>query len=187
MKSRKGELNPNYKGGPRKCSVGICMKNAIAKGLCQGHYNRLKKTGDIMAEIPLSKSRPGSSNSNWRGGIRVSRGRTYVYSPDHPNATKQKTVARYRLNAEKKLGRLLTKKEIVHHGENGVQCDEDSNLSVMTQGPHARIHFAKTPIETVIEIRRLGKSKPAREIAEQFNIPARRVYSIRNRETWKDI
>ena len=41
----------------------------------------------------------------------------YIYNPEHPNAigTRKLYVAEHRILMEKKIGRLLTKDEIVHH------------------------------------------------------------------------
>jgi len=146
MKSRKGSLNPNWKGGVRPpCSVSGCNGQALAHGLCGGHYQRKKKTGKISPEIPLSKSigHMADKNGKWKGGISNDRGRVKIYSPDHPFATKQGYVYRYRLVMEKKLGRYLLPSEIVHHGDENKANDKADNLEVTTQSKHIKIHLPK--------------------------------------------
>lgn len=36
-----------------KCSVDVCDRIARARGYCPGHYARLKKHGDVRADVPL--------------------------------------------------------------------------------------------------------------------------------------
>ncbi len=84
-----------------------------------------------------------------RGARRPAKGRVvdkrngyvYIYMPDHPNAvTGGRYVAEHRLVAERKLGRLLERHEVVHHiDRNGGNNDPD-NLQVMTQREHAALH-----------------------------------------------
>ena len=63
-----------------------------------------------------------------------------LYAPEHPAATKQGYVFRYRLVMEKVLGRLLTDDEIVHHINEITDDDRPENLQVMTQSEHAKLH-----------------------------------------------
>lgn len=50
------------------CEVPECERKHGAKGLCYGHYQRLRKTGSLSPEIPLSKSKPGELNGRWQNG-----------------------------------------------------------------------------------------------------------------------
>jgi 5-methylcytosine-specific restriction endonuclease McrA len=50
-----GKLNPNWKGGPKSCSVcGKIIGHANTKGKCREHYENKNK---------------GDSHYNWRGGV----------------------------------------------------------------------------------------------------------------------
>ena len=49
----------------------------------------------------------------------------------------------HRLVAEEKLCRPLKKGEIVHHIDGNKRNNEPSNLMVMTQAEHCRLHFKK--------------------------------------------
>lgn len=53
----------------------------------------------------------------------------------------------HRIVAEQKLGRPLETDEIVHHIDGDKRNNEPSNLMVMTQAEHARLHFRKKVIE----------------------------------------
>lgn len=49
----------------------------------------------------------------------------------------------HRIVAEQMLGRPLRRDEIVHHKDGNKQNNNPSNLEVMTQSEHARLHFIK--------------------------------------------
>jgi hypothetical protein len=85
--------------------------------------------------------RLGELASNWRGGRRtIQHGYIYVYKPDHPNATKSGAVMEHRLIAEKKLGRYLTKDEVVHHIDEDKTNNDPDNLMVMSRYHHKTLH-----------------------------------------------
>ena len=52
-------------------------------------------------------------------------------------------VHTHRIVAEKTLGRPLEKGEIVHHIDGNKRNNDPSNLMVMTQSEHCRLHFRK--------------------------------------------
>ena len=49
----------------------------------------------------------------------------------------------HRMIAEQMLGRPLEKGEIVHHIDGNKRNNDPSNLMVMTQSEHCRLHFKK--------------------------------------------
>lgn len=64
-------------------------------------------------------------------------GYRYIYSPDHPSRTQMGYVAEHRLVMERVLGRLLTRKEAVHHIDGDTLNNEQSNLQVFaSNGRH---------------------------------------------------
>jgi hypothetical protein len=96
----------------------------------------------------VQPKRYGADNPNWKGGVaRRTGGRIGIYSPGHPNAElvgKGKTpyVFRYRLEAEKHLGRYLEPGEVVHHVDDQPTNDVAENLEVKpSQAEHAREHY----------------------------------------------
>lgn len=43
------------------CAVDTCDRDAHAAGLCRGHYKRLRKHGDVRADVPLREFTPGAA------------------------------------------------------------------------------------------------------------------------------
>lgn len=89
----------------------------------------------------IKESQKGSENGHWKGGVvKRKNGYVYIWNPGHPNADKTGYVPEHRLVAEKKVGRSLRSKEVVHH-INGKKDDNlPSNLFVCTQNEHINIH-----------------------------------------------
>jgi hypothetical protein len=64
-----------------------------------------------------------------------------AYVPDHPKANKHGYVIHHRVVVENKLGRMLTKEEVVHHLDGNGRNNNSDNLAVIaTQSQHFRIH-----------------------------------------------
>ncbi len=103
-----------------------------------------KSTNQYCSYSCLGKrDKTGSNNPRWNGGrIKKGNGRVAVYAPNHPDAVLYggTHILEYRLIAEKKLGRRLLRNEIVHHKDGNAGNNEFSNLEIMTQKEHARLH-----------------------------------------------
>lgn len=70
----------------------------------------------------------------------VTDGRVRIFRPNHPSKPKNGWVYRYRLVAEKLLGRPLRRSEVVHH-RNGIKDDDrPENLEILSQAEHMRRH-----------------------------------------------
>ena len=117
----------------------------MTDGLCNPHYQRQKKKGDVEANIPIGEKH-GKRNGRWRGGqATMPDGRVLIYSPDHPNpGVAGLYVLRYRLVMEKVLGRFLRRDEAVHHLNGDVTDDRPCNLLVTSRGRHAQLHYDRT-------------------------------------------
>ena len=64
----------------------------------------------------------GNKSYLWKGGTYKSRQYVYIYKPTHPFAVDKNYIREHRFIAEQKLGRYLTRKEIIHH-INGIKDD----------------------------------------------------------------
>ncbi len=129
----------------KTCSISNCGREHHARGLCDTHYARIKRVGNVSANVPVGYSKPGALNPNWKGGeISDGHGQILIYSPQHPNPSWQGThVYRYRLVVEKHLGRYLTPDEVVHHINENPSDDRIENLQVMSQSEHMKLHQSK--------------------------------------------
>lgn len=61
--------------------------------------------------------------TNWKGGKAKHKNRWLIFQPNHPLANKQGYIYRARLVMEKKIGRYLKPKEVIHH-INGIENDD---------------------------------------------------------------
>jgi len=79
----------------------------------------------------------GENNPAWAGGrTRGTHDYFLVYQPNHPNKNSNNNVLEHRLVMEKKLGRYLTKDELVHH-INGIRDDNRiENLELTAKNEH---------------------------------------------------
>lgn len=69
------------------------------------------------------------------------KGYKYIYSPDHPHATKIGYVLEHRLVMETSLNRILSRKEVVHHKDGNRLNNVISNLVIcVSTGKHAVEH-----------------------------------------------
>ena len=100
----------------------------------------------------------GNVSPSCRGGY-TNQGYVREYSPDHPNADRQGFLFQHRLVAECYLGRLLTKKEQVHHKNGDRQDNRWENLEVMSQQEHYAHHHQPIPLtEERVKAALLGRS-----------------------------
>ena len=99
-------------------------------------YHHSEETKEKIRKI--RKLYIGSKASNWKGGKILVGGYLYIYSPTHPNKTKDGYVCEHRLVMEKHMGRILTKKEVVHHINGDITDNRIENLMLYSStGVHA--------------------------------------------------
>lgn len=91
--------------------------------------------------------RAGEGHPDWKGGRVLVKGYVMIWNPEHPNATKHGYVAEHRLVAEKILGRLLKRREVVHHRDGNPANNHPSNLQVFdSNADHLRHELSgRTP------------------------------------------
>jgi len=74
------------------------------------------------------------TNPFWSGGKTVDKhGYILIKSPDHPFANRHGYVREHRLVMEKKLGRYLTRLEVVHHKDKDVANNDPDNLELFSE------------------------------------------------------
>jgi len=80
------------------------------------HMSKAHKGQHSSPATEIKKGSRGEKSLAWKNGtITNTQGYIYIFNPEHPFATKAGYVRRSRLVIEKKLGRHLKPKEVVHH------------------------------------------------------------------------
>lgn len=104
-----------------------CSSPTIAKAL--------KRTNTVRRPAKVRPGRvAGERNPAWAGGRRRRRdGYWLIWTPDGERLE-------HRVVAERSLGRPLQADEIVHHRDGDKGNNAPSNLEVMSQREHARLH-----------------------------------------------
>jgi hypothetical protein len=101
------------------------------------------------------KSRKGIKGkyaTGWKGGKYTTNRRgfkiNYIYFPSHPRADKDGYVKESILSAEKKLGRIIKKTEVVHHIDNDPSNNDLKNLFVFrNNSEHIKFHNTLKKLE----------------------------------------
>lgn len=137
------------------CKVDGCSSDALARGLCNRHYHL-----DRRAKLPLNLCACGCGGSTVAKFVsghntrlidakeQSRRGRMNDGSAKRDRGAcrgyrKVRQRHEHRVVAERMLGRALQPGEIVHHIDHNKRNNDPSNLQVMTQSEHARLHFKK--------------------------------------------
>lgn len=68
------------------------------------------------------------------------RGYRHIWLPQHPSCDSEGYVSEHRLVAAAMLGRMLNDREIVHHKDGNRLNNDPSNLQVMSQSAHMKLH-----------------------------------------------
>lgn len=87
----------------------------------------------------------GKKHPFWKGGF-ISQGQFryhFTYMPTHPNAVHGgKYIMTHRLVMERKIGRLLTRKEVVHHINHNTLDNRPGNLQLLADNAaHRKAHI----------------------------------------------
>ena len=120
---------------PKKCCIEGCTNDTSkgSKGMCGMHAARVRRYGDPNYITPENQRRKNNRESQLQRFTQV--------KPD----TYRKLHGRHihRVIAEQVIGRPLAKGEIVHHIDGNKQNNDPSNLQVMTQSEHMKLHLAE--------------------------------------------
>ena len=108
-------------------------ENKILAGYCQCGCGKKVKN-----KWSKGHNRMGVSPTNKKGHT-IDGGRIFFYMPNHPNSNNKGYIRRSHLVVEKRIGRFLLPGEVVHHKNENIIDDSDSNLELLTKAEHDRL------------------------------------------------
>jgi hypothetical protein len=78
---------------------------------------------------------------NWKGDRHIqSNGYVSVWCPEHPNVHKDGRIYEHQLVMEEHIGRYLKPGEVVHHIDGDKTNNDISNLMLLTNSDHMKLH-----------------------------------------------
>lgn len=169
--------------GDRKFTVicggcGKTIRSSYFKRFCGIHCYRssddYKKTSKRGGRKP-GPVKPFIERSGYR----------YLFRPKHPFSTRQGYIAEHRVKMEEKIGRYLTKSEVVHHINHLRHDNRIENLQLMRKRAHQKLHM-KERAEEVIPRNRdvvadLSKGYRRKDIAATYSVSIAYVSQIARR------
>lgn len=116
-----------------RCTVEKCERQQYGRGVCNRHWQRLRRHGDALAG-GRDRAPKGSGHTD-RDGYRQ------LFLPDHPNARANGRVCEHVVVMVEHLGRPLLPHETVHHLNGDRQDNRLSNLELWSssQPPGQRV------------------------------------------------
>ncbi len=133
--------------GSKFCSI-KCLSVFKAKKTKQDSWDKYKKNCERcgIEFLPPRQAEGGRFCSRSCSGITARKERIYregyymIHVENHPNATKQGYVLEHRAAMESKIGRYLSKEEVVHHINLNKSDNRISNLMIMSDSDHKSYH-----------------------------------------------
>lgn len=123
-----------------KCNCMACrMIRGETKEENNPFYNK-KHTKEVKNFLSIINS--GEKHPKFKGTKRHG-GYVYIFYPNHPNSDREGYVKRANLIMEEKIGRYLTKEEIVHH-INGIRDDDRIENLMLFKNNNEHIGYHNT-------------------------------------------
>lgn len=188
-----------------KCSVPGCNRMHYAHGLCKAHYQRLRKHGDVRADVPIDPPRAFGAQ---RPGILLQQRRTLT---THPTPTPQATPCRlwqgatdrsgygvrrdgqpmHRWVMEVALGRKLEDGEVVMHLCDQPLCYRFEHLRLATQTDNNIDRSEKGRGSTRLNAEAVRAIRSSDEnhsvLARRYGVAHSTIRRVRSGESWQHI
>lgn len=142
----KRKISESLKGRPT-WNTGLTYEQAYGKGRAKLEKEKRSlplRGRDITPEHRAKLGRKLDKHHCWKGGRTNILGYDLIKKREHPNADQRGYVREHRLAMEKKLGRFLTPKEVVHHKDGNLENNQPDNLQLFpSQAEHQSYHKKK--------------------------------------------
>lgn len=115
------------------------LSDALQKEIAEYFGTTQSRVSASLIRSGIQLPRTGRRNPAWLGGRKLDKdGYVLIYEPNNPMATSQGYVREHRLSMAAKLGRPLTRLEVVHHNK-GRRDNKAKDLRLFpTNGEHLR-------------------------------------------------
>lgn len=133
-------LSNHKKYCSRKCASHTMFQKGQEPWIKGKHHSEESK---LKNSISRTGKMTGEDHPLFKGRVVGGHGYIMIYSPDHPNKSKDNYVGEHRLIMEQYLGRYLDKKEHVHHKNKIVSDNRIENLELMSESDHHKLHTPK--------------------------------------------
>lgn len=136
----------------KECTKSDCKtSNGVHERICEICQRKFRTTGSEIKRgggrfcsfhcyLKSSPSKPGPLSWSWKGGRHETSTYIFVWCPERNEDGSHHYAPEHRLKMEKKLGRKLSKDEVVHHRNGNKKDNRLSNLQLLTRGEHSRLH-----------------------------------------------
>lgn len=103
-----------------------CLRKISETGKGRVPFSKGLTKHDHPAIMKISEKCSGENSPSWKGGVHNTyAGYRMISDPNHPHANRDGYIHEHRAVMEFILGRLLTRKEVVHHRD----CNRRNNVS----------------------------------------------------------
>ncbi len=132
--------------GVYKRKIGALIGIGKGKKNPKGSLAKMGNKNPMFGKRAWNKGKPhlvGKKNPAWKGGRLITKmGYILIYKPNHPYHNYSGShVFEHRLVMESHIGRILSRKEVVHHINGKKDDNRIENLELMTQAEHVREHY----------------------------------------------
>jgi flagellar basal body rod protein FlgC len=169
-----------------------CPK-CVEKGKCSETLIEIKKhhkwkgipkykRGHYTSVYTQDRDIKRDKSNGWKGGRYIDKdGYVLVYMPEHPSARKDGYILEHRLIMEQRIGRLLTKKEVVHH--RGKKNDNENTKLFSSNGDHLKVELSALRDKGEPYKRKdflikeyIKKNRSLADIGDQFGVTVQAVF-----------
>ncbi len=191
-----------------ECSIDGCNKEEWCRGICQMHYQRMRRAGQLPAGTRARGGVRERVHRHYKRGAPTQcwlwEGFTTVYGYGQLAAGPKGggTVLAHRAAWESHHGRDIPKGMVIMHSCDTPACVNPAHLILGTQRenmkdmhakkrhvvPHARGTEHHSCRFTEIDVRHIRRSSlPPKDLAAQYGVNVTSINRIRSRKTWKHV